>query len=270
MELETKYHKLKEILSEIQRPLLAFSGGVDSTFLAGVAAEMKLDLKAITINSPFTPEEEIQEAIELANSLDIEHEIIEIEFKQLGRALKNSPERCYYCKKMIFSKIKEYAKVENRTVIEGTNQDDQGDYRPGMRALKELGIKSPLFDAGLKKSGIRKLSAEIGLPTWDKPSLSCLATRVSYNSEITEEKLAKIETAEKYLVDLGFKQYRVRDHNNLARIEVLPEEREKLFDLEILDELNKKIKELGFDHVTFDLGGYQSGSMNQSLEVENE
>lgn len=270
MKLESKYNKLKEILSEIDRPLLAFSGGVDSTFLAGVAAEMELNFKAITIASPFIPEKEIQEAIELSRSLNIEHEIIEVKFDQLGKALNNSPERCYYCKKMIFSKIKKYAEAENRTVIEGTNQDDQGDYRPGMKALRELEIKSPLFDAGLKKSEIRKLSAEIDLPTWDKPSLSCLATRVSYNSEITEDKLARIEVAEKHLVELGFTQYRVRDHNNLARIEVLPEEREKLFDLELLNSLNKKFKELGFDHVTFDLGGYQSGSMNQSLEVDNE
>lgn len=270
MKLKTKYTRLKEILSEIERPLLAFSGGVDSTFLAGVAAEMELNLKAITIASPFIPEKEIQEAVELARSLDINHEIIEVEFDQLGKALNNNPERCYYCKKMIFSKIKKYAEDNNRTVIEGTNQDDQGDYRPGMKALKELGIKSPLLDAGLRKSEIRELSARISLPTWDKPSLSCLATRVSYNLEITEEKLARIEAAEKYLVELGFKQYRVRDHNNLARIEVFPEEREKLFDLNLLDNLNKKIKELGFDHVTFDLGGYQSGSMNQSLEDDNE
>ena len=270
MELESKYNKLKEILSKIEKPLLAFSGGVDSTFLAGVAAELELDLKAITIKSPFIPEDEIQESIELAKTLDIDHEIIEVDFDQFGRALNNSRERCYYCKKMIFSKIKEYAEAENRTVIEGTNQDDQGDYRPGMKALKELKIKSPLLEAGLKKSEIRNLSAKINLLTWDKPSLSCLATRVSYNSEITEEKLARIEAAESYLIELGFKQYRVRDHNNLARIEVLPEERKRLFDLEILDDLNNKIKDLGFDHVTLDLGGYQSGSMNQSLEVNNE
>jgi len=270
MELESKYNKLKEILSKIEKPLLAFSGGVDSTFLAGVAAELELDLKAITIKSPFIPEDEIQESIELAKTLDIDHEIIEVDFDQFGRALNNSRERCYYCKKMIFSKIKEYAEDENRTVIEGTNQDDQGDYRPGMKALKELKIKSPLLEAGLKKSEIRNLSAKINLLTWDKPSLSCLATRVSYNSEITEEKLARIEAAESYLIELGFKQYRVRDHNNLARIEVLPEERKRLFDLEILDDLNNKIKDLGFDHVTLDLGGYQSGSMNQSLEVNNE
>lgn len=270
MELELKYNKLKEILSEIERPLLAFSGGVDSTFLAGVAAEMELDIKAITIASPFIPEKEIQEAAELARNLNIEHEIIEVEFDQLGKALNNSPERCYYCKKMIFSEIKKYAEAENRTVIEGTNKEDQGDYRPGIKALKELKIKSPLLDAGLEKSEIRKLSAKLNLPTWDKPSLSCLATRVSYNLEITEDKLARIEAAEKYLIQLGFKQYRVRDHNNLARIEVLPEERKKLFDLNLLDDLNNKLKELGFDHVTFDLGGYQSGSMNQSLEVDNE
>ena len=270
MDLESKYKELKDILAKIDRPLLAFSGGVDSTLLAGVAAEMGLDLKAITINSPFIPEKEIEEAVELARKLNIDHEIINIEFEQLGKALKNSPERCYHCKKMIFSKIKNYAMAESRTVIEGTNQDDQGDYRPGMRALKELKIKSPLFDAGLRKSEIRELSASLDLPTWDKPSLSCLATRVAYGLEITEDKLSRIEEAEEYLVQLGFKQYRVRDHNNLARIEVLPEEREKLFDLELLDNLNDRLKNLGFDHVTFDLGGYQSGSMNQSLEVEDE
>ncbi|MBF8437131.1 ATP-dependent sacrificial sulfur transferase LarE [Halanaerobiaceae bacterium Z-7014] len=270
MDHESKYEKLKEILAKIDRPLLAFSGGVDSTLLAGVAAEMGLDLKAITINSPFIPEKEIEEAAELAKDLNIDHQIINIEFEQLGKALKNSPERCYYCKKMIFSKIKEYAEAEKRTVIEGTNQDDQGDYRPGLRALKELKIRSPLFEAGLRKSEIRELSASLDLPTWDKPSLSCLATRVAYDSEITEEKLARIETAEKYLAELGFNQYRVRDHNDLARIEVLPEERKKLFDLEVLDDLNNKLKSLGFDYVTFDLGGYKSGSMNQSPEVEDE
>lgn len=268
MNAEKKYQKLQRILGEYEDPVIAFSGGVDSTFLTAAARDAGLEFTAVTVKTPFVPSQELIQTQELAQKLEIVHHIITMDLSALGEALANTPERCYYCKNKIFAKIKEYA--GNRVVIEGSNQDDTRDYRPGRKALAELGIKSPLLKAGLTKQEIRHLSREMELSTWDKPSLPCLATRVSYNSEITLEKLRKIEKAEKILAELGLKQYRVRDHNNLARIEVLPEEREKLFTPELLDQLDNKFKQIGFDFVTLDLAGYKSGSMNNMLEEDTE
>lgn len=268
MKAEEKYQRLQEILGGYDNPVIAFSGGVDSTFLTAAARDIGLDFTAVTVKTPFVPAKELNQTRELARKLDAVHHIITMNLSELDEALDNTPERCYYCKNKIFTKIKEYA--GKRVVIEGSNQDDTRDYRPGRKALAELGVKSPLLAAGLSKQEIRQLSREMDLSTWDKPSLSCLATRVSYNSKITRDKLRKIEEAEEILAGLGLKQYRVRDHNNLARIEVLPEERKKLFTPELMDDLDQKFKKIGFDFVTLDLAGYKSGSMNNMLEEDNE
>lgn len=264
-----KYKLLIENLKKLEPFIIAFSGGVDSTFLTAAAKEAGADFEAVTVNTPFVPDREIKEVDNLVKELSLSHHKLNIELDELEKASENTPERCYYCKKVIFNKILAYA--GDKTVIEGSNQDDQGDYRPGRKALKELGIKSPLLEASLTKNEIRELSKKLQLPTWDKPSMSCLATRVSYDQQINEEKLEKIEIAEELLKRMGFRQFRVRDHNNLARIELSQSDREKILDLNLMDKLSDKLQKLGFKYVTLDLSAYKSGSMNKEiLEAKDE
>lgn len=266
---EDKYNLLIDNLKELEPFVIAFSGGVDSTFLAAAAKEADAEFEAVTVNTPFVPEREIKEVAELVQKLDLKHQQIEIELKELEKAVENTAERCYHCKKVIFDQILDYA--EDRAVVEGSNLDDTGDYRPGRKALKELGIKSPLLTAQLSKKEIRMLSKELGLVTWNKPSLSCLATRVSYDNQITADRLEKIELAEELLRRNGFQQFRVRDHSNLARIELSEADREKILDLNLMDKLSDKLQKLGFQYVTLDLSAYKSGSMNKEiLEAKDE
>ena len=260
---DDKYNLLLDNLKELEPFVVAFSGGVDSTFLTAAAKEAEVEFEAVTVNTPFVPDREIEEVEELVKELDFEHQQIEIELEKLEKAVENTAERCYHCKKVIFEQILDYA--ENRTVVEGSNLDDTGDYRPGRKALKELRIKSPLLTARLTKKEIRMLSKDLGLVTWDKPNLSCLATRVSYDNKITEERLEKIELAEELLSRNGFRQFRVRDHDNLARIELSKADREKILDLNLMDKLSDKLQKLGFQYVTLDLSAYKSGSMNKEI-----
>jgi uncharacterized protein len=266
---KAKYNLLIDNLKELEPFVIAFSGGVDSTFLVAAAKEAGVEFEAVTVNSPFVPDREIKEVENLVRSMDFKHQQMSIELQELKKAADNTAERCYYCKKVIFDKIINYA--NGKTVIEGSNLDDTGDYRPGRKALKELGIKSPLLKVELTKKEIRMLSKELGLSTWDKPSLSCLATRVSYDNQITAERLEKIELAEELLRRNGFHQFRVRDHNNLARIELSEADREKILDLNLMDKLSDKLQKLGFQYVTLDLSAYKSGSMNKEiLEAKDE
>ena len=266
---EAKYNLLIDNLKELEPFVIAFSGGVDSTFLTAAAQKAGVEFEAVTVNSPFVPDREIKEVENLVRSMDFKHQQMSIELQELKKAADNTAERCYYCKKVIFDKIINYA--NGKTVIEGSNLDDTGDYRPGRKALKELGIKSPLLKVELTKKEIRMLSKELGLSTWDKPSLSCLATRVSYDNQITAERLEKIELAEELLRRNGFHQFRVRDHNNLARIELSEADREKILDLNLMDKLSDKLQKLGFQYVTLDLSAYKSGSMNKEiLEAKDE
>jgi len=266
---DDKYNLLIDNLKELEPFVIAFSGGVDSTFLTAAAKEAEVEFEAVTVNTPFVPDREIKEVEELVQELDFEHQQIEIELAELEKAVGNTAERCYHCKKVIFNQIMAYA--AGKTVVEGSNLDDIGDYRPGRKALKELGVKSPLLKAQLTKKEIRMLSKELGLVTWNKPSLSCLATRVSYDNQITAERLEKIELAEELLRRNGFYQFRVRDHNNLARIELSEADREKILNLNLMDKLSDKLQKLGFQYVTLDLSAYESGSMNKEiLEVKDE
>ena len=253
-------------LKNLQNVVLAFSGGLDSTFLLKAAHEALGDnLKAVTIKTPYVPEWEIKEAKQFATNMGVTFEILDV---PIINEIRNNPQnRCYLCKKAIFNQIKDIAQREGYLhVIDGTNLDDIGDYRPGLKALKELNIKSPLLDCKLNKSEIRTLSKELGLITWNKPSFACLLTRIPYGNKLKEEDFVKIEKAEKYMMQNGLKALRVRCHTDLARIEVDKEYKSKLFDEELLEEISNKFKEFGFKYVTLDLEGYRMGSFDETLK----
>ncbi|MNP22712.1 hypothetical protein D3C76_1153960 [compost metagenome] len=226
-------------------------------------------LIAVTATSSTYPERELNEAIKYAKDFGVKHIIISSEELDIEGFASNPKNRCYYCKKELFTKVKEVA-LENGVeyVFDGSNLDDNGDYRPGMLAAKELLVASPLKEAGLTKKDIRDLSKEYGLATWNKPAFACLSSRFPYGNKITLPKLKMIDKAEQFLLDMGIKQVRVRHHGEIARIEVAPEEREKFFNIEFMDKISSKFKEIGFIYTTLDIAGYRTGSMNEVLKEE--
>lgn len=266
MDLPNKLNKLKKYLKDLERVVVAFSSGVDSTFLLKVSKEvLKDNVIAVTAKSCSFPKRELNEAVDFCKLNQIRHIVIESEELNIEGFSDNPPNRCYLCKKELFTKIWNVAKENGiKNVIEGSNLDDVGDYRPGMQAIKELGIKSPLREIGFTKEEIRILSKELNLPTFDKPSFACLSSRFVYGETITKEKLNMVDKAEQLLFDLGVKQVRVRIHNNLARIEVLSDEFAKL--LQNREHITKYFKEIGFAYTTMDLLGYRTGSMNETLK----
>lgn len=257
-----KADKLKSYLRELGRVAVAYSGGVDSTFLLKVAHDVLGDnVLALTAASKFIPRRELDETIKFCAENKIRQIIFEADVLNIAGVKENPVDRCYLCKRELFKNFLRLAE-ENKIsiVVEGSNMDDTSDYRPGMKALAELGIKSPLQVAELYKSEIRALSREMNLPTWSKPSMACLASRFVYGETLTEKNLSMVEAAEEFLLQAGFKQFRVRVHGKIARIEILPEEFNRL--LKIREEISARFKALGFDYVTLDLQGYRTGSMN--------
>jgi len=263
---QSKYKKLADSIKALKSVAVAFSGGVDSTFLA-YAAQKALgeNALAITVDSPYIPRWEIEEAKELAKSIGIRHEIIVV--KDINEAIIHNPsDRCYLCKKVIFKTIQETAgRLGFEYVMDGSNYDDTKDYRPGMVALQELDVKSPLLVTGWTKDDIRKASKYFGLETHDKPAYACLLTRIPYNQLITREDLKKIEKSEVFMMSVGFRAVRVRCHGDLARIEVARDDRKKLFDEALLDNISDTIKSYGFTYVTIEASGYKMGSLNQDI-----
>lgn len=267
--LKNKFEKLKKNIKDMGPFILAYSGGADSTFLLKAGYDvLGKKIIAVTARSETYPDAELQEAVTLAKTIGSRHEVIKTEELDIHDFVSNPPNRCYYCKKELFAKLAGIAKKENiKWICDGTNIDDLKDIRPGRQAAKEFGIRSPLLDAGLTKEDIRCLSRELGLPTWDKPQLACLSSRIPYGEKITKENLSKIEEAEKFISLLGFKSFRVRAHGNLARIEVEGADIGRFNQKDIRNKINDKLRSLGFVYITLDLEGYRSGSMNEAVNL---
>ncbi len=272
LETQKKIEDLKNLLKKLGSAVIAYSGGVDSTLLIKIAHDV-LDGRAVAITavSPTYPESETEDAIKFAKGIGIKHIIIQSNEMEDPNFVSNPADRCYYCKRELFTICLEYAKKEGISVIlDGTNADDDYDYRPGRRAAEELKVLSPLREVGLTKDEIRTISREMGLPSWDKPSFACLSSRFPYGTKITLERLQMVGEAEEFLRSLGFRTFRVRYHNDIARLELGREESKMILDDKTKGAIVEKLKSLGFIYVTLDLEGYRTGSMNELLKKRNE
>jgi uncharacterized protein len=260
-----KWEALKKILRSLNSVLVAYSGGVDSTLLLKVARDtLGGKALAITAKGEVHPQWEVEGALQVARGMGVEPLVVELSMLDHPAFAPNLPDRCYHCKSLIFTRLKEIAQGQGLAwVVEGSNRDDLGDYRPGRRALEELGIRSPLLEAGLTKAEIRSLSRYLGLPTWDRPSWACLASRFPYGTALTVAALKQVDQAEAFLEELGFGQRRVRHHGDIARLEIEAEDWPIL--LENRQRIVARLRELGYTYVTVDLAGYRTGSMNEVL-----
>lgn len=265
-EVQKKYENLKSYLRKLDNLAVAFSGGVDSAFLLHAAGETLGDnVLALTINSPYIPDWEIEEAKEITESKGIKHQVVDV---PVPEQIKNNPEdRCYLCKSFLFTLLKEFAKQHGFTnLADGTNYDDTKDHRPGMKALEEMNVLSPLLESRFTKNDIREVSKEMGLYTWEKPAYACLLTRIPYNSSIETDLLRRIEKSETYLIGLGIRAIRVRAHGDLARIETEPRYIEKIFSEGLLQNISKQLRRYGFKYVTLDMEGYRTGGIGEIIK----
>ena len=262
-----KLVKLKTLLKEMGGVLIAYSGGVDSTYLAYVSNSI-LGKKSLAVfaHSPVCPPSDLEEAAALAQKLGLNFRAIETDELEDARFVANTPDRCYYCKQELFHKLKAVAADEGLLwLADGTNQDDLTDYRPGRQACQEMQVRSPLLEAGITKAEIRQLSKAAGLPTWDKPASPCLASRIPYGTPVTSGILLKIAEGENYLRSLGIRQLRLRHHGDIARIEIDPQDMPVVVSEDVRLKLIEKFRSLGYQYVTLDLSGYRTGSLNEKI-----
>jgi pyridinium-3,5-biscarboxylic acid mononucleotide sulfurtransferase len=268
-DLGRKAAALDARLAALGSVLIAYSGGIDSAFLA-VAATKLLGPRAlcITADSPSYPDRHRNLAIGTARTFRLHHELIRTDEMSRPEYRSNPTNRCYYCKHELYTQLTAIARDRGvAAVADGSNADDRGDYRPGRQAAREFGVISPLDEAGLTKSEIRELARRAGMPTWDEPASACLSSRIPYHSEVTPEKLAMIEAAERVLRELGFRVFRVRHHETIARIELAREEMARALDPEVAASIDRQVRAVGYRHVTIDLRGYRQGSLNEGLQL---
>lgn len=261
-----KFNKLKQTLKDMNKVVVAYSGGADSTFLLKVSYDLLgKNVIAVTGVSPSYTNSELEQAKQFTKKMKIRHIIIKSKEMENEKFISNTPNRCYYCKKELFSEIKKIAIKQNiKYIIDGSNADDINDYRPGVKAIIEYGVKSPLKEAELTKKEIRELSLKMQLSSWDKPALACLASRFPYGTKITNKKLKQVEQAESFILNFGINHVRVRYHNDIARIEVKVDDFSKIF--KHSKKIVKEFKKLGFTYVTLDIQGYRTGSLNEVLK----
>jgi len=270
-DLQNKYDKLRDIIAGMKTVIVAYSGGLDSAFLLYAAADTlgAENVTAITADSASIPRSELEAAKDFASSLGLSerHRIIETAELDDPAYSANPTDRCFFCKQELFTRINDIARLaDGETVLDGYNADDVSDFRPGRKAAEENSVRSPLFEAGLRKSEIRELAKHFGLSIWDKPQMACLASRIPYGSPVTKDKLLQIEQAETYLRELGFTQLRVRHHDKLARIELARDDLEKVMTNNIREKIMDRFRRLGIGWITVDLAGFRSGSMNEALD----
>jgi len=268
MNLTAKEERLREIFRELDSVIVAYSGGVDSSYVAYVANE-ELGPRAVCITgqSASLPEYQRAEIDRVVQKFGFQHEVIQTEELENPGYRANNPDRCFFCKDELYTKLESVARTRGiKSIVDGSTVDDLGDYRPGRRAASQHAVRSPLIEAGLTKSEVRELSRRVTLPTWDKPASPCLSSRIAYGTTVTIERLSKVDRGEEILREFGFRECRVRHHDQLVRIEIAPAEMDRVLRKDLIDELAKRFRELGFKYVTLDLEGFRSGSMNEVLD----
>ncbi len=268
MNLTSKEERLREIFRELDSVIVAYSGGVDSSYVAYVAnAELGPRAVCITGQSASLPEYQRAEIDSVVQKFGFQHEVIQTEELENPGYSANNPDRCFFCKDELYTKLESVARTRGvNCIVDGSTVDDLGDYRPGRRAASQHAVRSPLIEAGLTKSEVRELSRRATLPTWDKPASPCLSSRIAYGTTVTIERLNKVDRGEEILREFGFREFRVRHHDQLVRIEIAPSEMDRVLRKDLIDELARRFRQLGFKYVTLDLEGFRSGSMNEVID----